>query len=123
MKHLFNRAIILLLVGAMTSITALAMTSSRKVTFSRDVTVNGAPVKAGTYKATFDDQTGEFKLLDGKKVVAHATARLEKIAGPFRGEFSTRGNGENSTLVSINMSGGRQAVIIHDAEGMKVVTP
>lgn len=123
MKHLFNRAVILLVVGAMTSITALAMTSSRKVTFSRDVTVNGATVKAGTYKATFDDKTGEFKLLDGKKVVAHATARLEKIAGPFRGEFSTRANGENSALVSMNMNGSRQAVIVNDVEAMKVVTP
>ena len=88
MKHLFSRAVILLVVGMMTSITALAMTTNRQVTFSRDVTVNGMPVKAGTYKATFDDQTGEFKLLRGKKVVANATARLEKITGPFRNGYS-----------------------------------
>lgn len=123
MKHLFNRAVILLVVGAMTSITALAMTTNRQVTFSRDVTVNGAPVKAGTYKATFDDKTGEFKLLSGKKVVANAMARLEAIAGPFRGAYSVTANGESHALVSINMNSTKQAVIINGGEGVKVITP
>jgi hypothetical protein len=123
MKHLFNRAVILLAVGAVTSITALAMTTNRQVTFSRDVTVNGAPVKAGTYKATFDDQTGEFRLLRGKKVVAKATARLEAITGPFRGAYSLTASGEGQALVSMNMNSTRQAVIINDGAGMKVATP
>ena len=123
MKHIFRRAAILLVVGAMTSLTALAMTSSRQVTFIKDVTVNGANVKAGTYKATFDDQTGEFKLLRGKKVVANATARLEAITGPFRGAYSLTASGESHALVSMNMSSTKQAVIINDASGMKVLTP
>jgi hypothetical protein len=125
MKHLFNRAVILLAISAMTSITALAMTTNRQVTFGRDVTVNGAPVKAGTYKATFDDQTGEFKILSGKKVVAKAMARLEKIAGPFRSGYSlmAMGTGENLALVSMNMDSTNQADIINDSVGMKVSTP
>jgi hypothetical protein len=113
----------LLVVGAMTSITALAMTTDRKVTFNRDVTVNGAPVKAGTYKATFDDQTGEFKLLSGKKVVANATARMEKVAGPFRGAYSLMVNGESHALVSMNMNSTNQAVILNDSVGTKLITP
>ena len=123
MKYLFKRAAMLLVVGAMTSITALAMTTDRKVTFNRDVTVNGAPVKAGTYKATFDDQTGEFKLLSGKKVVANATARMEKVTGPFRGAYAVTANGESRALVSMNMNSTKRAVIISDGAGMKVVTP
>jgi hypothetical protein len=123
MKHFFNRAVILLVVGAMTSITALAMTTNRQVTFNRDVTVNGAPVKAGTYKATFDDQTGEFKLLRGKKVVANATARLEKVTGPFRGAYALTPSGESHALVSINMNGSSQAVIVNDGASMKALTP
>ena len=123
MKHLFSRAIILLVVGAMTIITALAMTTNRQVTFSRDVTVNGTPVKAGTYKATFDDQTGEFKLLRGKKVVANATARLEKVTGPFRGAYALTASGESHALVSMNMNGANQAVIVNDDAGMKALTP
>ena len=123
MKHLINRAVILLVVGALTSVTALAMTTNRQVTFSRDVTVNGAAVKAGTYKATFDDKTGEFKLLRGRKVVANATARMEKIAGPYRGGYSLKAHGGSQTLVSMNMNSTNQAVIVNDAEGVKVVTP
>lgn len=125
MRHLFNRAVILLVVGVMTSITALATTTNRQVTFSRDVTVNGAPVKAGTYKVTFDDQTGEFKLLRGKKVVANAMARLEKITGPFQNGYSLMAmpNGENHALVSMNMNSTNKAVIINDGVGMKVLTP
>ncbi|HEX8556601.1 MAG TPA: hypothetical protein VF668_00635 [Pyrinomonadaceae bacterium] len=123
MKYLFKRAAMLLVVGAMTSITALAMTTDRKVTFNRDVTVNGAPVKAGTYKATFDDQTGEFKLLSGKKVVANATARMEKVAGPFRGAYSLMVNGESHALVSMNMNSTNQAVILNDSVGTKLITP
>ena len=123
MKYLFNRAVILLVVGAMMSITALAMTTNRQVTFSRDVTVNGAPVKAGTYKVTFDDQTGEFKLLRGKKVVANASARMEKVTGPFRGAYSLTVDGKSHALVSMNMNSTNQAVIINDGAGIKVVTP
>ena len=123
MKHLFSRAAILLVVSAMTSITALAMTTSRQVTFSKDVTVNGAPVKAGTYKATFDDQTGEFKLLRGKKVVANATARLEKVAGSYRGAYALTADGENSALVSINMNSTNQAVIVNGGVGPTVLMP
>jgi hypothetical protein len=123
MKHLLNRAGILLVVGAMTSITALAMTTSRQVTFSRDVTVNGAAVEAGTYKATFDDQTGEFKLLRGKKVVASAAARLEKVTGPYRGAYSLTPNGESHALVSINMNSTNQAVIVNGGVGPTVLTP
>lgn len=123
MKHFFSRAVILLVVGVMTSITAPAMTTNRQVTFSRDVTVNGSPVKAGTYKATFDDQTGEFKLLRGKKVVANATARLEKITVPFQSGYSLMSNGASYALTSINMNSTSQAVIVNDVEGVKVSTP
>ena len=123
MKHLFSRAVIILVVGAMTSITALAATTSRQVKFRQDLTVNGAPVKAGTYKATFDDQTGEFKILRGKKVVANATARMEKITGPFLNGYSLVAKGDGYALLSMNMNSTSQAVIVNDVEGMKVLTP
>jgi hypothetical protein len=123
MKHNFNRAAMLLVVSVMTSITALAVTTNRQVTFNRDVTVNGAPVKAGTYKATFDDQTGEFKLLRGKKVVANATARLEKVTGPFRGAYSLTADGEIYALVSMSMNSTDRAVIVNDGVGMKLLAP
>jgi hypothetical protein len=123
MKYLLNRAGVLLVIGAMASMTALATTTNRQVTFSRSVTVNGAAVKAGTYKATFDDQTGEFKLLRGKKVVANATARMEKVTGTFRGAYALTPNGESHALVSINMNSTDQAVIVNGGVGPTVLTP
>ena len=123
MRHLFSRAAILLVIGAMTAITASAATTSRQVTFNRNVTVNGTPVKAGTYKATFDDQTGEFKLLRGKKVVANATARLEMITGPFRGGYSMMTDGESHALVNMSMDSTRRAIIVNDGAGMKALKP
>ena len=115
MKHLFNRAVILLVVGAMTSITALAMTTNRKVTFSRDVTVNGAPVKAGTYRVTFDDQTGVLQFLDGKKVVAQASARIDQVMKGAGGVYTSRTEGGSIVLLSVYMGGDKQATITNDA--------
>jgi hypothetical protein len=123
MKHLFNRTAIIFVLCAMASLTALATSTTRKVTFSRPLMVNGTPVKAGTYKVTFDDQTGAFMLLDGKKVIVKATARLEKVQGRYNGAYAVQTNGENSVLVSINMNSDSQAVIVNDNENMKPMTP
>ena len=129
MKRLFSQAVILFVVCALASITASAATTSRRLTFSRVVTVNGTPVKAGTYKATFDDKTGEFTILTGKKVVARSTARPEAVEGADRGGFSTRNNGEISDLVSVNMNSTTRAVIINDSDGkassapLPIITP
>jgi hypothetical protein len=62
-------------------------------------------------------------MLSGKKVVANATARLEKVTGPFRGAYSLTADGESHALAGINMHGTSQAVIVNDGGSMKVVTP
>lgn len=115
MRHLYMRTVILLVVCAMAGLTALAATTTRKVTFTRVVTVNGTPVKAGTYKVKFDDATGEFTILDGKKVVAKATARMEKLEADTQSSYSMKAAGENSVLVSIVMDSRSRAVIVDDA--------
>ena len=115
MKHLYKRTLNLLVVCAAASLTAAAATTTRRVTFDRVVTVNGTPVKAGTYKVKFDDATGEFTVLDGKKVVAKATARLEKLGADTQSSYSMKAEGENSVLVSIVMNSRNRAVIVNDA--------
>ena len=114
MKHLYKRTVILLVICAMASLTALAATTTRKVTFNRVVTVNGTPVKAGTYKVKFDDTTGEFTILDGKKIVAKATARLEKLEAATQTSYSMKTEGESTVLVSIVMDRRSRAVIVND---------
>ncbi len=115
MKHLYKRTVILLIVCAMASLTALATTTSRQVTFNRVVMVNGTPVKAGTYKVKFDDTTGEFTILDGKKIVAKATARLEKLQADTQSSYAMKTEGESNVLISIVMDSRSRAVIVNDA--------
>lgn len=121
MKNLFNRIAIIVAICAMASTASLATTTTRNVTFTRTITVNGTPVKAGTYKVTFDDQTGAFTILNGKKIVAKATARLEKVKGTYQGAYSI--GGVNSDLVSMNMNGNSQAVIVNDGVMNEKITP
>lgn len=121
MKRLLNRTAMILVICAMASITSLATTITRNVTFTGTVTVNGTPVKPGTYKVKFDDQTGAFTILSGKKVVAKATARLEKIKGTSQGGYSI--TGVDSNLVSMTMNGSNQAVIVNDAMMNEKLTP
>ncbi|HWT00132.1 MAG TPA: hypothetical protein VN256_07785 [Pyrinomonadaceae bacterium] len=101
MKHLYQRTLILLAVCALAGAAALAATTTGRVTFNRAVTVNGTPVEAGIYKVRFDDATGEFTVLDGKKVVARVTARLEKLPAETQSSYSLRAEGGGSALVSI----------------------
>jgi hypothetical protein len=112
MKRLLNRAAVCLVVCAMTGIAALATTSTREVTFSSPVTVNGTLVAAGTYKIAFDDQTSELTIRNGKKIMATAPARLEKVPGRASSVYSTRTEGTSKVLVSVGMKGGDQVLII-----------
>ncbi|HEX6623488.1 MAG TPA: hypothetical protein VF064_07225 [Pyrinomonadaceae bacterium] len=114
MKHLFKRTVIFLCVCALTGVAALATTLTKEVAFSRALTVNGAPVKAGTYKVTFDDQTGQLTVLDGKKVVAQAPARLDNLKGGSG--YTTRTVGGSTVLIGVYMGGNNQATIINDAD-------
>lgn len=115
MKHLFKRTVIFLVVCALTGAAALATTLTREVAFSRALTVNGAPVKAGTYKVTFDDQTGRLTVLDGKKVVAQASARIDQVMKGAGGVYTSRTEGGNTVLLSVYMGGDKRATITNDA--------
>lgn len=114
MKHLIKRTVIFLVVCALTGVTALATTISKEVAFRRAVSVNGAPVKAGTYKLTFDDKTGQLMVLDGKKVVAQAPARLASLKGG--GGYTTRNVGGSTVLLGVYMGGDNHVTIINDAD-------
>ncbi|HXG66126.1 MAG TPA: hypothetical protein VNO70_13580 [Blastocatellia bacterium] len=111
MKNLVNRTVALLVMGAIASVLALAKPTTKEVTFSRDVMVNGTVVKAGTYKVVFDDQTGELTITKGKKTVAQAPARLEKLEGDSRAVYTTRTETDGDVLLSVTLKDGNRAVI------------
>lgn len=109
MKSIAKRLVVLLAMCSLTSVLAFAKTTSKHVTFAQAVTVNDQIVKPGTYKVTFDDQTGELTITKRKKVVAKAPARLERA--DTRATYITRTEEEKTVLVSVRLKDGNQAVI------------
>src|SRR5260370_9975461 len=80
MKSILNRVVVVLVVGALTSVVALAKVQKHKVTFDNDVKVNNTVVKKGTYEVKFDDQSGQFSVFNDNKVVVQTTPRLEPLS-------------------------------------------
>ena len=99
MKSIVTKMLAVLMVGALTSVVALAKVQKEKVTFDNDIKVNGTLVKKGTYDVKFDDETGQLSIIKNGKVVAEAMTRLEprsKKANDFQVRSVTNGD-ETST--------------------------
>ena len=113
MKSIVNRIVVVLLVGALTSVAAFAKVQKHQVTFENDTKVNGTVVKKGTYNLKFDDQTGQLSIEKNGKVVAQAMAKLEprqKKAGDF--QVRSSGSGDDSQLLGVTFGGSTSDVII-----------
>jgi hypothetical protein len=114
MKRIVNRIVLLLVVGALTGVFALAKTIEKEVTFQRSLTVNGTLVKKGTYKVAFNEETGELTIRKGGKILATAPARIEKTND--RKSFYTHSAANDSAtvpaLVSVVLKDGNLATIV-----------
>ena len=113
MKSIMNRMLVVLMVGALTSVVALAKVQKHRVTFDSDMKVNGTVVKKGTYDIKFDDQTGQLTIAKNGKVVAQAMARLEsraKKANDF--QLRSTGSGDDTNLVGVTFGGSDKDVVI-----------
>jgi hypothetical protein len=101
------------MVGALTSVVALAKVQKHKVTFEKDLKVNNTVVKKGTYDVKFDDQTGQFSVVKGNKVVVQTTARLDP-RGKKANDFLIRSSGEGTEaqLVGVTFGGSDKDVVI-----------
>jgi hypothetical protein len=116
MKSIMNRMLVVLMVGALTSVVALAKVQKHKVTFDSDMKVNGTVVKKGTYDIKFDDQTGQLTIAKNGKVVAQAMARLEsraKKANDF--QLRSTGSGDDTNLVGVTFGGSDKDVVISNS--------
>ena len=116
MKGIVNRVVVLIVVGTLTSVLAFGKTTKREVTFVRDVSVNDTLVKKGTYKITFDDETGELTIKKGGKIVASAQARLEKTnnhSGFYQESASDDPATKAPALVSVYLKNGNLATIVN----------
>ena len=113
MKSIMNRMLVVLMVGALTSVVALAKVQKHRVTFDSDIKVNGTVLKKGTYDVRFDDQTGQLTFKQDGKVVAQAMARLEpraKKANDF--QLRSNGSGEELKLTGVTFGGSDKDVVI-----------
>jgi hypothetical protein len=107
MKSIMSRMLVVLMVGALTSVAALAKVHKHKVTFEEDIKVNGTVVKKGSYEVKFDDETNQLSIVKNGKVVAQAMARLEsrqKKANDFQLRSTNKDNEQQLTGVTFGGS-------------------
>jgi hypothetical protein len=117
MKSIMSRMLVVLMVGALTSVAALAKVHKHKVTFAEDIKVNGTVVKKGSYDVKFDDETNQLSILKNGKVVAQAMARLEsreKKANDFQLRSTNKNNEQQLTGVTF---GGSDKDVVVITEG------
>jgi hypothetical protein len=117
MKSIVTRMLVVLMVGALTSVAAFAKTHKHKVTFEEDIKVNGTVVKRGTYEVKFDDETGQLSISKNGKVVAQAMARLEPRAKKAN-DFQLRSvNSENEQKLTGVTFGGQDKDVVITTDG------
>jgi len=113
MKSIVNRIVVVLMVGALTSVAAFAKVHKHSVIFENDTKVGGTVVKKGTYDLKFDDQSGQLSIIKNGKTVAQAMAKLEardKKAGDF--QVRSSGSGDEAQLLGVTFGGSTQDVVI-----------
>src|SRR5688572_24669361 len=113
MKSILSRFVVVLVVGALSSVVALAKVHKEKVNFVINIKINNTLVKKGTYEVKFDDQTGQLSVSKNGKVVAQAMGRLEsreKKANDF--QLRSSGSGDSSQLLGVTFGGQDKDVIL-----------
>ncbi|HEV2833713.1 MAG TPA: hypothetical protein VGW58_00270 [Pyrinomonadaceae bacterium] len=113
MKSIVNRMLVVLMVGALTSVVAFAKVHKHKVTFDSDIKVNGTLLKKGSYDVKFDDQTGQLSIAKNGKVVAQAMARFEQRAKKAN-DFQLRSvtSGDDTQLTGVTFGGSDKDIVI-----------
>lgn len=113
MKSIVNRIVVVVMIGALASVAALAKVHKQRVSFENDIKVNGTLVKKGSYEIKFNDETGELSINKDGKVVAQTTARLETRAKKANGfQLRSVGEGEDQQLTGVTFGGSDKDVVI-----------
>ena len=120
MKSLLNRIAIALLVTSLASFSTFAKTSKKSVDFPTDIKVNGTLVNKGLYDLKFDDKTGELSIMKNNKVIARATASVEKRENRAR-TFVLRssGSGDEALLTGITFAGADHDIVISGTQASR----
>ena len=113
MKSILNKVAAVLMVGALTSVVALAKVHKERVTFENDIKVNGTLVKKGSYDVKFNDETGQFSIVKNGKVIVEAMARTEQRSKKAN-DFQLRSmlSGDETQLVGVTFGGSDKDIMI-----------
>ena len=104
-------AVCLALAGA-----ASAKPKSRTLSFGSDFWVGSTLVKAGTYKLTYDDKTGEVSISDKTSTLARATVKAERREKSKAGwDVVLAQKGDGLSLVSVAFPGDKQNLVVGDS--------
>jgi hypothetical protein len=120
MKSLFNRIAIALLIASLASVAAFAKTNKQTVTFDTAMKLNGTLVNKGVYELKFDDKTSELSIVKDNKVIARATASVEKRDKKAR-QFSFRstGNGNDLQLIAVTFEGADHDIVVSGTQASR----
>ena len=116
MKSIVSRLMVVLLVGALTAVVALAKVQKQKVTFESDIKVNGTLVKKGTYELRFNDETGQLAIVKNGKTVAEAMAKVEprsRKASDF--QLRSTVNGDQTQLIGVTFGGSDKDIVLSNS--------
>lgn len=95
---------------------AFAKTKTQKLTFGSDFWVGSTLVKAGTYKVSYDDKTGEVSISDKSSTRARATVKVEQREKSKVGwDVVLASKGGGLALVSLAFPGDKQNLVVGDA--------
>jgi hypothetical protein len=115
MKRFVSVVVFALFVCASMSM-ALAAEKSKKVTFTRDILVNGTVVKKGDYKVTFNDETQEMSIFSGKTIVVKTKASVvNQTNKATANEVSFREQNNGNVLRSIKFAGETSAFSVSES--------
>src|ERR1051325_9920516 len=114
-KHSVRAALALALCLATAGV-AFAKAKSNKLTFGSDFWVGSTLVKAGTYKVTYDDKTGEVSISDKTETLARTTAKVEQREKAKAGwDVVLASKSGGLALVSLSFPGDKQNLVVGDS--------
>jgi hypothetical protein len=114
-KHSIRAALALALCLASAG-AASAKPKTRTLTFGSDFLVGSTQVKAGTYKVTYDDKTGEVSIADKTRTLARASVKVEQRGKAKSGwDVVLSQKGDGLALVSLAFPGDKQNLVVGDS--------
>lgn len=115
MRSITRRVVLVLAAGLITAGIVLAEVKSEKITFYKDVKVNGTLLAKGEYKVSFDDQANELIIKKQGETVAKTAARAEKREEkPKRTQVYMAKEGDSSVVTGIAFAGEDYTVVVSD---------